>query len=149
MGDTVYPTFAEALNYWTEGTTLTLLGDVSYTGIPSLSDNGMKLHLNGYMLTLNSFNSNIPRIEVGILTLTGGSRGEIQLYSDASVILNTQPNGIWRMNKEGGGTVAVPGQGITLDVASFASATPGYKVSKAENGSIELVTCDHADGEIS
>ena len=77
VGDTVYPTFAEALNYWTEGTTLTLLGDVSYTGIPSLSDNGMKLHLNGYMLTQNSFNSNIPRIEVGILTLTGGSRGEI------------------------------------------------------------------------
>ena len=254
VGDTVYPTFAEALNYWTEDTTLTLLGDVSYTGIPSLTDNGMKLHLNGYTLTLNGFNSNIPRIEVGIydphgvdagsldivgpgringtiecrestvtmenvtvnsnynalgisgestvtindctlqggqfgiensgsvtlngtnivtardidayvlgaairnygtvtingtLTLTGGSRGEIQLYSDASVILNAQPNGIWRMNKEGGGTVAVPGQGITLDVASFASATPGYKVSKAENGSIELVACDHADGEIS
>ena len=254
VGDTVYPTFAEALNYWTEGTTLTLLGDVSYTGIPSLTDNGMKLHLNGYTLTLNGFNSNIPRIEVGIsdphgvdagsldivgpgringtiecrestvtmenvtvnsnynaldiigesavtindctlqggqfgienrgsvtlngtntvtardkdayvlgaairnygtvtingtLTLTGGSRGEIQLSSDANVILNTQPNGIWRMNKEGGGTVAVPGQGITLDVASFASATPGYKVRKAENGSIELVACDHADGEAS
>ena len=254
VGDTVYPTFAEALNYWTEGTTLTLLGDVSYTGIPSLSDNGMKLHLNGYTLTLNGFNGNIPRIEVGIydpygvdsgsldivgpgringtiecrestvtmenvtvnsnynaldisgesavtindctlqggqfgiensgsvtlngtnivtardkdayvlgaaiqnygtvtingtLTLTGGSRGEIQLSSDANVILNTQPNGIWRMNKEGGGTVAVPGQGITLDVASFASATPGYKVIKAENGSIELVACDHADGEVS
>ena len=46
-------TFSDALYAWTEGTTLTLLGDVTYdNGLLEIEDKAVILDLNGYTLTL-------------------------------------------------------------------------------------------------
>ena len=86
-------TFSDALTAWTEGTTLTLLGDATYDdGELLIEDKAVILDLNGYTLTLTQ-TSATARINVAAnaeLTIRdSGENGQIDSYNQS-----VQGNGI-------------------------------------------------------
>ena len=86
-------TFSDALTAWTEGTTLTLLGDATYDdGELLIEDKAVILDLNGYTLTLTE-TSATARINVAAnaeLTIRdSGENGQIDSYNQS-----VQGNGI-------------------------------------------------------
>ena len=86
-------TFSDALTAWTEGTTLTLLGDATYDdGELLIEDKAVILDLNGYTLTLPQ-TSTTARINVAAnaeLTIRdSGENGQIDSYNQS-----VQGNGI-------------------------------------------------------
>ena len=86
-------TFSDALTTWTEGTTLTLLGDATYDdGELLIEDKAVILDLNGYTLTLTE-TSATARINVAAnaeLTIRdSGENGQIDSYNQS-----VQGNGI-------------------------------------------------------
>ena len=86
-------TFSDALTAWTEGTTLTLLGDAAYDdGELLIEDKAVILDLNGYTLTLTE-TSATARINVAAnaeLTIRdSGENGQIDSYNQS-----VQGNGI-------------------------------------------------------
>ena len=86
-------TFSDALTAWTEGTTLTLLGDATYDdGELLIEEKAVILDLNGYTLTLTQM-STTARINVAAnaeLTIRdSGENGQIDSYNQS-----VQGNGI-------------------------------------------------------
>ena len=86
-------TFSDALTAWTEGTTLTLLGDATYDdGELLIEDKAVILDLNGYTLTLTEMSA-LARINVAAnaeLTIRdSGENGQIDSYNQS-----VQGNGI-------------------------------------------------------
>lgn len=71
---------------------------------------------------------------------------DCEIWVNTTITLNTQPadGKVWRIKVYDPatfeGVIAVPGEGVTLDVSKFASAVSGYGVQLNENG--ELVFCE-------
>ncbi len=88
--------------------------------------------------------SNTANVTIsGTPTISGG---DCEFFVYTKITLNTQPadGKVWRIKVYNPatfeGVIAVPGEGVTLDVSKFASAVSGYGVQLNDNG--ELVFCE-------
>ena len=71
VGDTEYPTFAEALQNWNDGSTLTLLADVTTADTISMSSGTKTFNLNGKNITKTGETGSVFCIRGGNLTVNG------------------------------------------------------------------------------
>ena len=67
---------------------------------------------------------------------------DCEIWVNTTITLNTQPTDgkVWRIKNYNPatfeGVIAVPGEGVTLDISKFASAVDGYEVQLNDNGEL-------------
>ena len=108
-------------------------GNLTVSGTAKVSSGGRAIYVSS---TANVTISGTPTI----------SGDDCEFFVYTKITLNTQPadGKVWRIKVYDPatfeGVIAVPGEGVTLDVSKFASAVDGYEVQLNDNG--ELVFCE-------
>ncbi len=109
VGDTKYASFEDALKEWKEGTTLTLLGDVSVEDGIDVSASSLTLDLNGYGIKLSEDSEkSVFNVESGAsLTVKDGDEEKEHYYTPGAGVLGlavdvSDNNGAGRGSFKGG-----------------------------------------------
>ena len=122
VGDVEYTDFATALSNWVDGTTLTLLDDVSYDTTIEVLDKTVTLDLNGHTLDMSTVNSAIMIGDydspTGVLTIqdsgiNGTLKGKINTVVVGGVLYLNSGNLTGRIFVHTVGTANITGGSIT------------------------------------
>ena len=97
VGDTYYKTFDEAVSAWTDGTTLTLLDDVTGKSTIDISGKSVTFDMNGHTYSMSSWMFKVK--EGASLVITDSS-------SEGNGLLNYTGSGGWAIISEGNLTFA-------------------------------------------
>ncbi len=80
VGDVEYGTFTEALNNWSNGTTLTLLADVTMTGTIYVTSGSKTLDLNGHGIDANHGCFEVIEVNRANLTIVDSNPDAVHGY---------------------------------------------------------------------